>query len=385
MLTVRAYPADEFGCGHYRMRQPIQALRKLHGNDVTVFMGDEGLANLQIADTDVIVLQRPMDIRLIEYLIPLCQSQGAAVVVEVDDDYSTLHPNNQAFSILHPKTSATTNFNLLHKACAMADLVIVTTPALVKRYAGHGRYAVIPNYIGDHWFDLDHTGDGRTLGWPGWIGNHPDDLYVLGPSITQSIDNLGVRFLVLGDVEEKLAAKVLGVTDSDFLPWATIDDHPRNVGKLDVGIVPLADTAFNQAKSCLKLMEYSALGVYPVVSPSTDNLRLIDEYGITAGVAKKPKDWRREIARGFSDPSYRQDVVDANRSIARAELGIDRNVYRYLDAWSLAKANRSNGPKVPHPGNPPVREPIVRPPLRFAAPGQLLSPGSFSGVHTGQR
>ena len=47
---------------------------------------------------------------------------------------------------------------------------------------------------------------------------------------------------------------------SRFVRWL------RAQGPYDIGLAPLADTAFNRAKSDIKLLDYAALGLLPIVS-----------------------------------------------------------------------------------------------------------------------
>lgn len=111
-MKVYVLPADAFGCGHYRLIWPADVLRK-QGHDVIIMPpndksgflarigetddGDQQLTGIQVpADADVIVLQRPAH-PLQPQMIQMMRQNGIAVVVDMDDDMSTIHPDNIAF------------------------------------------------------------------------------------------------------------------------------------------------------------------------------------------------------------------------------------------------------------------------------------------------
>ncbi len=83
------------------------------------------------ADADVAVFQRPVRRSTVEAIHAL-QRRRVAVVVEVDDDFSAIPPDNVAWERLHPENSPELNWNWLRRACSVADLVTVST-------AGAGR------------------------------------------------------------------------------------------------------------------------------------------------------------------------------------------------------------------------------------------------------
>ena len=98
-MKVVVHPADDGGCGRYRMFWPAEALAA-QGHDVTVRYGDDGKYRCVWqpsvfgdrivgidgdVEADVVVLQRP--IRRHTYdLMRALQARGVTVVAEIDDD-----------------------------------------------------------------------------------------------------------------------------------------------------------------------------------------------------------------------------------------------------------------------------------------------------------
>lgn len=332
--------------GHYRIRWAAEALAR-QGADVDVIgaaepeerqvmalwwsRGDERkLISVTAPDADVIVLQRPLTDTLAES-IPKLQAKGVKVVVEIDDDFEALSPRNVSWRAVHPARDARRNKDHLRRACEAADLVVVSTPALARRYGRHGRVAVVPNMVPEWYLDVERQPrDEVFVGWSGSIGTHPDDLQVVGPGITRAVRATGARFGVVGT--GKGVQRALGLDETPLAcGWVPLADYPVAMAQLDVGIVPLELSAFNEAKSWLKGLEFAALGVPFVASPTGPYSDLV---GRGAGMlAESPKQWEGIVKRLVSDADRRAEVAEAGRAVART-MTIEAHCGRWWEAWT---------------------------------------------------
>lgn len=327
LMRVEVYPADSGACGFYRLRLPASQLGAAVVDDGLRLGVADGRVVDATADADVVVLQRPAN-ALIVAAIPHLQRHGVAVVVDMDDDFAALDPKNPTW------TADRKAHRLILEACRRADLVTVTTPGLARRYGGHGRVQILPNVVPARYLTVTAERDGRTAGWAGSVSTHPNDLQVTGGAVAQAVRETGGRFQVIGDgnaVREHLRLDV----EPDVTGIVPLTDYPRHVAGLDVGIVPLTDSTFNRSKSALKLLEYSALGVASVVSPTPDNLRV----GIGL-VAHRPRDWSRLVRRLLTQVGYRAEVAERARAAVAERHTIEGNAWRWEQAWSRALATR---------------------------------------------
>lgn len=357
-MKVRLDPADDGGCGWYRMTAPGRALQAA-GYDVAVspaprldpatrepvampaeaalhvlthhLADGEHVAGLvDRPDCDVLVIQRPLR-RTMAEVIPLLQAAGVAVVVEIDDDFHAVDRQNVAWPAAHSEWFHESHLKalvetqdggydrtpivedqqmttldgqrwhrLLHhrraagkgwlaRCCALADHVIVTTPALAARYGAHGRVSVVPNQVPAAYLDMTPVqpwwgrSDHLAVGWTGAVTTHAGDLEVLGDVL---VDYPG-PFAVVGSgngVADRTGRKPRACG------WKRLHDYPRWAGAPDIGLVPLALTPFNQAKSTLKGLEYAALGRPFIASPTDPYLELKGE-GVGL-IAASPDAWR---------------------------------------------------------------------------------------------
>lgn len=341
-MRVYVYPADLTGCGQYRLILASKVLQA-QGHDVIIQMpsertgiggGIDEYGNSVYADApedaDVIVMQR-LTYRPIATAVPLLRAQGIAVVVDMDDDLSSIHPKHSAYEKLQPGSGDGMHswVNAAH-ACQTATLVTTSTPALQKVYAPHGRGVVLRNCVPASYLDVPRV-DSDVIGWAGAVPSHPMDLQETGTAIRRLVSQ-GHQFKVIGP-----AYGVTRALDLEAMPTSTgnvsFEQWPHAVATLGVGMVPLEASRFNSAKSALKGLEMAAVGV-PFVASPRDEYRWLHDQG--AGLlASKPQHWFKTLRGLATDPVRRQEMSEAGRAVA-ARHTIEANAYRWLEAWELA-------------------------------------------------
>lgn len=340
-MKVYLFPADPHGCGHFRMIWPAMALQA-QGHDVEIVSADQRDAKLSAAidkntgevvdvrvprDADLMVFQRVSHINIAQ-AIKIIRQKGIAVAVELDDDLTSIHPANPAYGLLHPTgPHPEHSWHNTLDACKSASGVIVSTPALLKRFAPMGNGFVFDNYLPPMYYEAPHF-DSTTIGWAGSVHSHPNDLPMMGNSVQRLIRE-GHPFAVIGNID--------GVHKAWGLPTGTpieatgptnVFQWPATVAMLGIGAAPLADTKFNAAKSWLKMLEYAALGIPCVGSPRAEYTRL-NKLGV-GWLAKDPNDWYRKLKKLATDDIARNELALAGRAAAE-KLRIEDN------AWKLAE------------------------------------------------
>ena len=349
-MKVYVYPADTAGCGYYRLIWPSMTLQRQGHNDDLVlvhpdnnqkFSGgkteDGRLVTVSAPkDADVIVFQRVSSATIVD-AIKILRSHGVAVVVDIDDDLHAIHNRHPAFHVLNPNTGgrvAEYNWEHAKRACEEASFVTVSTPALLKRYAVHGRGAVIYNCVPEVYFKIDQPKDlPYTIGWPGSLHSHPDDPYVCGPAMGR-LQRAGHRFKIIGTARGTREAFMLNAEPVAPGP-VPLGAYPHALSRLSVGICPLSDTRFNEGKSWLKMLELSAVGVPVIASPRAEYRRMHD-MGVGL-LADTPRNWYRHALELMTNEARRTELGEAGRDAVR-HLTIEANAWRWWEAWSEALA-----------------------------------------------
>jgi Glycosyl transferases group 1 len=349
-VKVYVYPADSTGCGQYRMTWPAEALQR-RGHNVIIVPPAERQWHVDMLgpfvveadyprDADVIVFQRVTHVGHIE-LAKFLRKRNVAVVLDVDDDMSNIHPRNVAFSAYHPRNRwrehddnlRNHSWHHIMQLAQVATLVTVSTPTLLDRYAGHGRGRVLYNQLPPHFLRIGQAHqDSDVLGWSGAMYNHPNDPQVTRPAIGRLVRE-GHHLIVCGPEVE--ARSAFGLPHAvETLGDVPFNDWPRQISRFGVGIAPLADTAFNAAKSWLKYLELLGAGVPVVASPRVEYRRLHEE---GAGLlAEKPKDWYRKTKQLLTSPGLREEQTGLGLEVAARHV-IDDHCEKWWEAWTFAR------------------------------------------------
>lgn len=304
--------------------------------DAEVSVSGEVTVHRVNVDADVIIFQRPAR-KAFVHAIRQAQKQGIACVVEIDDDLSNIDRDNQAFAALNGREE---HWKYLVEAAAIADWVTVTTPALAARYAPHGRVTILRNALPSWIFDIEKLhGDPTRVGWAGSLASHPHDLEVLGVHLRTVMRETGSAFWMLGD-QEGVRQQLRLESHDKFVPanWVPIHQYYHELSRaVDVGVVPLQMTKFNEAKSYLKGLEMAGLGIPFVASPTSEYVYLSSlGAGSTAG---KGIQWQKKLKHLITDRDYLLEESARVRNAVR-ELTYENAVEAWVQAWTAAISHR---------------------------------------------
>jgi glycosyltransferase involved in cell wall biosynthesis len=290
----------------------------------------------QDPECDVAVFQRPLH-RDVADLIVWCRKNGIRTVIDMDDDYSRIDPRNKAYEYAQPATSPKRNTNHLQRAIAAADVLTVTTEALADRYGRH-KARVIPNFIPRSWTLQPHVPAFEPrVGWSGTVQTHPGDLDDTAGGVGRALLATGAPFHLIGAEEDRPAVqdalKLSSLTPFTASGWVPLLHYPDKMSEIDVGIVPLAPSAFNQAKSWLKGLEFSALGI-PFIASPTEPYRRLNRESKLGRIAKSRASWQQNIIELVENEAMRENEGETAREIVRDRHLVENNLDLWLNAWS---------------------------------------------------
>ena len=362
-MKVYVLPADKHGCGHYRLVWPAYVLRRDFGWDVEIIPpgsskehkgfkavmretspGVKEIVSLSIPDdADILVVQRPAH-QYQPNMIQVLRQNGITVVVDMDDDMTHIHRNNIAYATYSPRSDSPFSWQYATESCRAATFVTTSTRALQRVYAHPERGAVLDNYVPAATLTYSKPETG-TFGWTGVTQSHPDDLTVCGNGARRLIDEhhsfkvVGSSFMkrkpplhpLKSTVKEQLRLR----QEPEFTGAVELNEWVRSIAQhLDVGMVPLAPSAFNTSKSRLKGIEYMAAGVAWVASPRAEYVRLQKEAGCGL-LAPTPRDWYTSLKRLLTDEPFRKEQVEAGRGYMKTQT-YEANTWRWAEAWERA-------------------------------------------------
>jgi len=289
-------------------------------------------------DVDLIIFQRPLGQAMHAALVQ-AKKQGIATIVEMDDDLERVHRENVAWKLMQPHLSPTSNYEWAKQAALEADLLTVSTPTLTRFKPGDNS-RVLRNCVPESIFAMSRMSPRTdlTVGWTGTIQTHPQDLQVTRGAIGKVLarSDMAVRFYTVGDGSG--VQRALGLNhDQPFHAsgWTPLDQYYQTMlDNIDIGIVPLEQSEFNQAKSWLKLLEFSALGI-PAIASNTRENTLLSMEGV-GRIASSPREWERHLTDLIDNPKRRYVQSRDARDIVREKFTYEANAAQWLSAWEAA-------------------------------------------------
>lgn len=337
MPSVLYWVGEPGGTGEYRCSTPGRALARA-GWDVAFEEDgiDMTLDGRVRGDPDVVVLCRIMGDYIPDAVRRIKACGRTKVVFDVDDWFAGIPGYNPASRL--PDEMIVN----MHQAMREADLITCSTPELAEGYACLNRTVVLPNYLNPEiwqpWQDAPRTRGHIHLGWAGAFHWRGPDLELLKPWIYEFLDkHREVRFCAIGcrELLEWLgidglttprlpANKKTSIRNRDLHPYVHL---PAMLANLDIGLVPLIDNRFNRAKSHVKGLEYGAMSVPAVASPSREYLRYIRP-GLN-GLLVRRNNWAGQIEHIIDD----LDNYQAGARKVAEEYWIDDWVHLWAEAY----------------------------------------------------
>jgi len=274
-----------------------------------------------------VVLQRPAR-RWWSDIIPLIQKLGIRVVVDVDDRFDALDKGHVAASVYGGGREQIVSPIWVDEACRLADLVTCSTEALAEHY-GHGHGVVLPNCIPATALGIEGDHGAHRLGWSGTVETHPQDLPTVGSAVRRILEksDWSVHIVGTGKGVKKAWRLRSEPTATGWVPFAR---YMEEMARLTIGLVPLAKTPFNTAKSRLKALEFAALGIPCVMSPTPDNVALSE---LGAGLlASTPEEWERHLTNLVNTEGMRSELGDKARAVAATQT-YEEHAERWWSVW----------------------------------------------------
>ncbi|AKA22241.1 glycosyl transferase family protein [Pseudomonas chlororaphis] len=324
MPYALCYPGDSFGSGHYRVRQPLAALKAAQLVEGMVSDWVLQPVELERLAPDTIIFQRQLTDPQLEVIQNTKAFSNAFKVYELDDYVLDVPAGNAARELL-PKDIA----KRLKKAVGLCDRLVVSTHPLANALKDfNADIRVMENRLPSQWWsDLrSHRRQGRKprVGWAGG-SSHSEDLQVIAEVVRELAGE--VEWVFMGMCPPALRPYV-----HEFHKGVNIEKYPARLAglNLDLALAPLKDNIFNACKSNLRLLEYGACG-FPVIC--SDILCYRGDFPVTR-VRNRPKDWIAAIREHLAEPDASARAGDALRSVVLDNWMLrEEHLLAWRNAW----------------------------------------------------
>ena len=329
---------DKGGCGYWRMVLPA---RYMDRKGIYIDITDSGVKFESLMEYDTIFVQRLHDWDSF-YLLERLKKVGKRIIYDIDDDLFSIPESNPAHKMIGRNEQMA-----VVECMKLADVVTTTTEVLQKRLAGvlDGVVPiVIPNAIEiEGWIPTPLTGNHDGLKRIFWQGSstYEEDWKECFEAVEHIMkQRIDVRLVLMGFLpvcvrdkmnEAHFRGRIEHLESLDPEAYFRIIKHIR----AEVGLAPLAYNNFNQAKSNIKWMENSMIGM-PTVSSD------VGVYNFDGGVegfkCETTEEWIDAIQTCLDNSFSRVGMVENARKRIRGELDI-RNIAKIWKSVLCGVAN----------------------------------------------
>jgi glycosyltransferase involved in cell wall biosynthesis len=308
MDKIAGLMRQDTGVGYYRVGQPVHFINRFtpkplskitpfSGENMNVSIGelkdtlpawsDKTLMELS-QDADVIWTTLLFNEDEIIKLLNLRKWSGAKWIVDIDDNMYAVSSDNPG------KRNVEIAMREMEKCLMVADGVTVSVPNLKEAYLHLNKNIYVkPNGLDFSWFKTHKYKNSKVrIGWRGAYGHRADIQLLEGP-INALKKDYNIELVTFG---------VKPSFKSEHHDWVRFLDYPQELDKLelDIAVVPLINSPYNQCKSNLAILEYSALKI-PVVASPTENQK-----GMPIMYATNNYEWYNQLERLIKDRKLRE-------------------------------------------------------------------------------
>lgn len=320
---ILAHPADNQGCGNYRIIQPLSRAVETGLIEATHSFSYYTPVEMERFEIDTWLLQRQLMPHQTELIRRYKELHNCLLVFELDDLTTNLPTKS-----LHREHIPKEIRKWLREAVALCDRFIVSTEPLADAYRDlSGDIRVVKNAIDTRlWGELTplrRQGHKPRVGWAGGV-SHTGDLEMIADVVAMLADE--VEWVFMGMCPDKLRPFV-----KEFHTGVAIDRYPAALAalNLDLALAPLEINHFNECKSNLRLLEYGVLG-YPVIA--TDITPYQGDFPVTL-VKNRSRDWVNAIREQLADRDALDARGDALRRYVLDHWALENHLQEWMAAW----------------------------------------------------
>jgi processive 1,2-diacylglycerol beta-glucosyltransferase len=368
-LTLTVYTADawEHVCPVVRITGPARqaGVRVIHGNEWEMADGVRSNGSQvprlsvypeRVADGDLVVIQRDFPCLKnetepdpYEQVMSEARRLGKRVVYELDDLLPELpldHPGARRY--LPGRLS-------ILRAIVEADAVVGSTPKICEYLGNFNNHVLhLPNYLDDSLWQLrlpipEEIQQTRSL-VIGYLGSasHLADLVMIEPVLQRLLErHPNTLILRFWGLVPPPSLRELPNVEWNPVGLVAYRDFARffNIQDCDLAIAPLQDNGFNRAKSPIKFLEYSTLGipgVYSYLEPYTQVVKN-GENGLLAGSLDE---WEKQLTAIIEDSNLRVRLGAAAQETVRREWLLSEHATGWGKAYQQILGSPFAEPKI---------------------------------------
>lgn len=329
-------------CRKYRVDHKVSMLESA-GYDVDVVAWHDAVAvrgAIQLAA--MVIFYRTPAFESVRRHIGEAKRLGIPTIFEIDDlvfDLDEYSKNSNIADLAPDERQTLMEGAQLYQDClSLCDHAIASTSVIADhmRKFNRGSIHIIENAV-DPEVELVAAkpkrpafgADEVVIGYGSGTRTHDADLALVADALDQILTKYpNVRLALHGPLALPKALQGYGSRIARFSSMPA-DAYYRSFGAVDIAIAPLEHTLFSDAKSNIKYLEASTLGLPSVCSP-TRTFREVIEHGRNGYVAGTTDEWVQALSELVESPAKRASVAKAASATAARDYSLSSIADRQL-------------------------------------------------------
>ncbi len=363
-MQIAGFAQERGACTVLRIAQPLNKIKSLNlAGTYLIGLADPNTEKA-VQESDVVVMGRAAS-EMVLGLVRKMQSWGKKIVFDLDDnmfDVSVMSPHYAQLGSMPVDATqpdgtkapvwkdGTFGFDVkrnrgLRKSfinlVRAADCVTVTTPPLAKIYKRfNDNVRVVPNSIDFAVWEkppVRWDKDEIRLLYTG-AANHQEDWLFVAPVLRKLQEKYPQLTIVLIGTDWKQVGPILDYSRVEVAPWVDFEAYPYVMKNLccDIGIAPVSKTSFNDCRSSLKWVEYSALKMATVATNYGPYARDCED-GTTALLVREKNEWFDALCKLIENETLRKEIANNAFKKCRKDFNLDYMVDTWMTVFNDLK------------------------------------------------
>lgn len=363
-MQIAGFAQERGACTQLRIRHPLERINELKLATSHIITVSDANTEPTLKKSDVVLLGRAASDHVLQ-IIKRLQMFGKRVVFDLDDnmfDVSVMSPHYQNLGAMQVDfenpdgtkgevwTDGKAGFDAKRnrqirmsftRLIRQADCITVTTEPLRKTYSRYNdNVTIIPNAINFRVWDK------LNIGWLGkevrllytGAANHFEDWLFVHPVLEELQKKYKNLTIVLIGTDWTSAPNNLDYSRVEVHRWVDFEAYPYLLKSLGchIGIAPISKTDFNDCRSELKWVEYSALKMATVATPWGPYKRSVKD-GVTGLLADEREDWVAALSTLIEDKALRNELAVNAYKECKKNFNLDFAVDLWMKAFQEAK------------------------------------------------
>lgn len=276
-----------------------------------------------ISQYDIIWIEKEVFPYLPPFAERLIKIFGKGYIVDYDDAVFHNYDQHKQWLI------RTWMGNKIDSVMRNANLVWVGNAYLHARTitAGAKQARMLPTVVDLNKYNVKTDHSPSDLPVVGWIGSPTTLKYVrhLFPTLVKLYEKASFKLIIIGKV-----SRIDYKGKWEVLNWSE-ENEAKYIQQVDIGIMPLPDSDWEQGKCAYKLIQYMACGLPVVASPVGMNKDVV-RHGENGFLAASESEWIAHLTTLILDPALRVRMGLQGRKLVEEEYSLEKNCEK-MQAW----------------------------------------------------